>query len=199
MHLSIDQNGRHRIAIMFHLITVVCQISADEPSQAFVRGFLRCPTSHWQLYEPTELTHLLVMHRSGIALHSSTSVHIIKFKKSKVDNLYRGSNDQDRCRTATTILPLFTGPMMLPHNALTAIILQTVRTCATLVHKQWRGVNYHRRSGRTAILPLPKVVRCLMLPLSVTSVFCRPLLIESAAVRPSTSALRQFSASSHDE
>ena len=36
--------------------------------------------------------------------------------KSKVDNLYRGSNDQDRCRTATTILPLFIGPMMLPHT-----------------------------------------------------------------------------------
>ena len=32
-------------------------------------------------------------------------------KKSKLDNLYRSSNNQDHCRTATTILPLFIGPM----------------------------------------------------------------------------------------
>jgi len=39
-------------------------------------------------------------------------------KKSKVDNLYRGSKRSDRCRTATTILPLFIGPMpWLPHTA----------------------------------------------------------------------------------
>ena len=42
-------------------------------------------------------------------LHSNKVVKNHKGKKGKVDNLYRGSKRSDRCRTATTILPLFIG------------------------------------------------------------------------------------------
>jgi len=43
----------------------------------------------------------------------TTFVHYKKSKKGKVDNLYRDSKRSNRCRTATTILPLFIGPMPL--------------------------------------------------------------------------------------
>ena len=43
---------------------------------------------------------------------------VLKKSKSKVDNLYCGSKRSDRCRTATTTLPLFIGPHVkwLPHT-----------------------------------------------------------------------------------
>jgi len=37
----------------------------------------------------------------------------IKSKKNTVDNLYRGSKRSNHCRTTTTMLPLFIGPMPL--------------------------------------------------------------------------------------